>query len=258
MSLLALVTWIIAASGGLYLLSIWLIEYDKDFHAVAATRLPPAVLAGHVMLAVGGLAGLDRLPDPRLRPAGLDSGGGTGAGGDARACDGGALARRVPGRTGSRQRTRQLAPQLSLVSEGTRDGRVAVLAAGRRTRPARAQLPAAGRHRTWRLRCRDDHAGAAHRARRRRQLIASVGLPRSPAQVDCRPARRRHQAHLARQQLVRPLAPHAEPGDAVRAVDHRRPERAVVVVQHGEAVSAGDRDDERGRQPAGCAARHRG
>ena len=55
MSLLALIAWIITASGGLYLLSIWLIEYDKDFHAVAATRLPPAVLASHVTLAGGGL-----------------------------------------------------------------------------------------------------------------------------------------------------------------------------------------------------------
>ena len=56
MSLLALATWITAAAGGLYLLSIWLIEYDKDFQAVAATRLPPAVVAGHVLLASGGLA----------------------------------------------------------------------------------------------------------------------------------------------------------------------------------------------------------
>jgi hypothetical protein len=54
-SLLALIAWIITAGGGMYLLSIWLIEYDKDFQAVAATRLPPAVLTGHVMLAGGGL-----------------------------------------------------------------------------------------------------------------------------------------------------------------------------------------------------------
>jgi hypothetical protein len=53
--LIALITWIITASGGLYLLAIWLIEYDKDFHAVAATRLPPPVLAAHVSLAGGGL-----------------------------------------------------------------------------------------------------------------------------------------------------------------------------------------------------------
>ncbi|HUD76362.1 MAG TPA: hypothetical protein VMR00_00790 [Streptosporangiaceae bacterium] len=56
MSLFALATWIIAAGGGLYLLSIWLIEYDKDFQAAAATRLPPAVLAAHVLLAASGLA----------------------------------------------------------------------------------------------------------------------------------------------------------------------------------------------------------
>ena len=56
MSLLALATWIITAAGGLYLLSIWLIEYDKDFQSVAATRLPPAVLTAHVLLAIGGLA----------------------------------------------------------------------------------------------------------------------------------------------------------------------------------------------------------
>jgi hypothetical protein len=55
MGLLALVTWIMTAGGGLYLLSIWLIEYDKDFHAVAATRLPPPVLAAHVSLAAGSL-----------------------------------------------------------------------------------------------------------------------------------------------------------------------------------------------------------
>jgi cytochrome bd-type quinol oxidase subunit 2 len=56
MSLFALATWITAAAGGLYLLSIWLIEYDKEFQAAAATRLPPPVLAGHVLLAIGGLA----------------------------------------------------------------------------------------------------------------------------------------------------------------------------------------------------------
>jgi hypothetical protein len=43
------------AGAGLYLLSIWLIEYDKDFQAVAATRLPPPVLAAHVTLAAGSL-----------------------------------------------------------------------------------------------------------------------------------------------------------------------------------------------------------
>jgi hypothetical protein len=55
MSLFALASWILTAGGGLYLLSIWLIEYDKDLQAVAATRLPPPVLAAHVILAGGSL-----------------------------------------------------------------------------------------------------------------------------------------------------------------------------------------------------------
>jgi hypothetical protein len=55
MDLIALFTWITTAGGGLYLLSIWLIEYDKDFQSVAATRLPPPVLAAHVLMAGGGL-----------------------------------------------------------------------------------------------------------------------------------------------------------------------------------------------------------
>jgi hypothetical protein len=55
MSIIALITWIAAAAGGLYLVSIWLIEYDKEFQAAAATRLPPLVLVSHITLAVGGL-----------------------------------------------------------------------------------------------------------------------------------------------------------------------------------------------------------
>ena len=55
MSLIALALWITTAAGGLYLLSIWLIEYDRDFQSVAETRLPPVVLACHVLLAGGGL-----------------------------------------------------------------------------------------------------------------------------------------------------------------------------------------------------------
>lgn len=62
---------------------------------MAAARLPPAVLTGHVMVAGGGLL------DFRLRPPGLGSGGRTRAGGDARARDGRALARCVPGRADS-------------------------------------------------------------------------------------------------------------------------------------------------------------
>jgi hypothetical protein len=55
MSVVSLIIWILTAGFGLYLLSIWLIEYDKEFQSVAATRLPPTVLAGHVLVAGGGL-----------------------------------------------------------------------------------------------------------------------------------------------------------------------------------------------------------
>jgi len=55
MSIIALITWIIAASCGLYLVAIWLIEYDREFQAVSKTRLPPLVLAAHIALAGGGL-----------------------------------------------------------------------------------------------------------------------------------------------------------------------------------------------------------
>jgi hypothetical protein len=56
MPVIALITWIVTALGGIYLLAIWLIEYDPDFQRAAATRLPVPVISGHVLLAVGGLA----------------------------------------------------------------------------------------------------------------------------------------------------------------------------------------------------------
>jgi hypothetical protein len=40
---------------GLYLLAIWLIEYDPDFRYAAASRLPALVITGHVLFAVVGL-----------------------------------------------------------------------------------------------------------------------------------------------------------------------------------------------------------
>jgi hypothetical protein len=55
MSIVALITWIMAAACGLFLVSIWLIEYDKEFQTAARTRLPPLVLASHVTAAAGGL-----------------------------------------------------------------------------------------------------------------------------------------------------------------------------------------------------------
>ncbi len=55
MSVISLIMWILTAGFGLYLATIWLIEYDKEFQSVAATRLPPPVLGGHALAASGGL-----------------------------------------------------------------------------------------------------------------------------------------------------------------------------------------------------------
>jgi hypothetical protein len=51
----ALIAWIITAGAGLYLLTVWLIEYDREFQSAAATRLPVPVISGHALLAVSGL-----------------------------------------------------------------------------------------------------------------------------------------------------------------------------------------------------------
>jgi hypothetical protein len=55
MSIAALITWFSTALIGLYLLVIWLIEYDPEFQAEAATRLPVPVISTHVLLAISGL-----------------------------------------------------------------------------------------------------------------------------------------------------------------------------------------------------------
>ena len=55
MPIAALLTWVMTAAGGLYLLTIWLIEYDREFQSVAATRLPIPVISTHALLAVLGM-----------------------------------------------------------------------------------------------------------------------------------------------------------------------------------------------------------
>jgi hypothetical protein len=55
MPIAALVTWLMTAAGGMYLLTIWLIEYDREFQSVAATRLPVPVISSHALLAVIGM-----------------------------------------------------------------------------------------------------------------------------------------------------------------------------------------------------------
>jgi hypothetical protein len=56
MALVALIAWLCTVSIGLYLLAIWLIEYDREFQSAAATRLPVPVVGTHALLAFGGLA----------------------------------------------------------------------------------------------------------------------------------------------------------------------------------------------------------
>ena len=51
-----LIAWILTAGAGLYLLTIWLIEYDREFQSAAATRLPVPVISAHALLAISGLA----------------------------------------------------------------------------------------------------------------------------------------------------------------------------------------------------------
>jgi hypothetical protein len=55
MSAAALIAWMATIAAGLVLLVIWLMEYDRDYQSVAATRLPGPVLSTHALLGVIGL-----------------------------------------------------------------------------------------------------------------------------------------------------------------------------------------------------------
>jgi hypothetical protein len=55
MVFVALISWILTVSAGLYLLVIWLIEYDVSAPGGAVTRLPRTVISGHGLLATSGL-----------------------------------------------------------------------------------------------------------------------------------------------------------------------------------------------------------
>lgn len=55
MGVIALVAWLTTGGFGLYLLAVWLIEYDREFQTTTKTRLPVPVITSHVVLAVGGL-----------------------------------------------------------------------------------------------------------------------------------------------------------------------------------------------------------
>ena len=55
MSVVALLSWIVTAFFGLYLLAVWLIENDVTDKGATASRLPAPVILAHVLLAVTGL-----------------------------------------------------------------------------------------------------------------------------------------------------------------------------------------------------------
>jgi manganese efflux pump family protein len=55
MPAIALLSWVVTVLGGLFLLAIWLIEYDPAIQRTAATRLPVPVISGHALLALCGL-----------------------------------------------------------------------------------------------------------------------------------------------------------------------------------------------------------
>jgi hypothetical protein len=56
MGVAALISWLVTASGGLYMLVVWLIENEASDTGVTASRLPLPVVCGHALFAVGGLA----------------------------------------------------------------------------------------------------------------------------------------------------------------------------------------------------------
>jgi hypothetical protein len=55
MGVAALISWLVTALFGLYLLTVWLIENDVTGRGAAASRLPAPVIFGHVLLALTGL-----------------------------------------------------------------------------------------------------------------------------------------------------------------------------------------------------------
>ena len=55
MGVVALIAWLTTACGGLFLLAVWLIEYDRGYQTAAATRLPIPVISAHAVLALAGV-----------------------------------------------------------------------------------------------------------------------------------------------------------------------------------------------------------
>jgi hypothetical protein len=55
MGVAALISWLVTAFFGVYLLAVWLIEYDVAGEGAPASRLPTPVILGHVLFALTGV-----------------------------------------------------------------------------------------------------------------------------------------------------------------------------------------------------------
>lgn len=55
MSIAALITWIVTALGGAYMLRVWLARGGVRQQRTGATRFPASVIFGHFLLAAAGL-----------------------------------------------------------------------------------------------------------------------------------------------------------------------------------------------------------
>jgi hypothetical protein len=75
MGVAALISWLVTALLGLYLLAVWLIENDVTDRGAAASRLPAPVIFGHVLLALTGAGVLGDPPAVRLGCGRLGRGG---------------------------------------------------------------------------------------------------------------------------------------------------------------------------------------
>ena len=56
MGVAALISWLVTAFVGLYLLAVWLIENDVSDQGATRSRLHGSVIGAHVLLALSGLA----------------------------------------------------------------------------------------------------------------------------------------------------------------------------------------------------------
>ncbi|MQY03785.1 hypothetical protein [Actinomadura macrotermitis] len=55
MAIAALITWILTALGGFYMLSVWIARGGLRREEAGSTRFPPPVIFGHMLLAAAGL-----------------------------------------------------------------------------------------------------------------------------------------------------------------------------------------------------------